>query len=103
MLIYLNDKLFFGGQPLIVTKSELIDQLPAFRTGPDVSCGNLCSCMGTAMMLDMNYAACFCWRDSSPEEIRWNVQSRTPLEADKNYDLLGVSVSLMPTYNPFLT
>ena len=72
-----------------LSQSELIDQRPGFQSGPDVSWGNLCSCMSTLIAIAGGYRAWFWPRSPAGEPIEWNLQTRGPVGDCKIYDFMG--------------
>ncbi|KIM72416.1 hypothetical protein PILCRDRAFT_829754 [Piloderma croceum F 1598] len=81
--IYIDRQLFFG-----------------FRSGPDVSWGNLCSCMSTLIAIAGGYRAWFCPKSpSAGEPIEWNLQTRGPVGDCKVYDFM-VSLPGEPPHHP---
>lgn len=71
--IYINNKLEFG-----------------FRSGPNVTWGNLCSCMSTVIRVLQGYSAFFRPRLGTglSHLVEWNVESRELFDDCKKYDLL---------------
>ncbi len=67
--------------------------LSGFRTGPNVTWGNLCACMDTLVALASGYKGFFQPKQPSTDEsIPWDLQSRRTFGNSKAYDFLGAYI-----------
>jgi hypothetical protein len=91
--IFINDKLFFGESTHPSSQISAYQTLSGFRTGPNVTWGNLCACMSTVLVLFGGYNYLFRPKQPSLEEsIPWDLQSRQMFGNCKAYDFIGMCI-----------
>lgn len=91
--IYINEKLFFGESTCPWSHITATTSLSGFRTGPNVTWGNLCACLNTVILLVGGYSYFFRPKQPSPDDsIPWDLQSRQTFGNCKAYDFLGMCI-----------
>ena len=88
--VFISGERFFGESTHPHRMPPLTRPPLGFRTGPNVTWGNLCACMSTLVALDSGYNGLFQPKQPSPDEsIPWDLQSRQTFGNCKAYDFLG--------------